>query len=252
MSIYLEQIKQLVALQKVDDQIHTIKVRIENAPKAIEELKRIFGAADGQRNYILEKIEYLVDQEKRIGIDIDEEFSRLNKSKDKLMQVSNAKEFQAMSREMDNLEKRNRTREEERIALVEEHRLQEEALEEINARWNALKDELSASEANLEQDIAAANAELDELTSVRSTVGKDIPRPVLERYEFIRRRLAHPVIVPVHKGVCAGCNIAIPPQSYIELQGGHKIINCPNCQRLIYWSEHFSEEKPEQVEETAE
>ena len=33
----------------------------------------------------------------------------------------------------------------------------------------------------------------------------------------------------------------IPPQTFIELQGGHKIINCPNCQRLIYWVEHFNE-----------
>ena len=69
--------------------------------------------------------------------------------------------------------------------------------------------------------------------------------------EFIRRRLSHPVIVPVTAGVCSGCRIMIPPQTFIELQGGHKIINCPNCQRLIYWVEHFNEETNQTADEMA-
>ena len=43
----------------------------------------------------------------------------------------------------------------------------------------------------------------------------------------------------------------IPPQTFIELQGGHKIINCPNCQRLIYWVEHFNEETNQTADEMA-
>lgn len=61
------------------------------------------------------------------------------------------------------------------------------------------------------------------------------------RYEFIRERLEHPVIVGVRDGICTGCNIAIPPQSFIELQGGKQILSCPNCQRLIFWEEHFDD-----------
>lgn len=60
-----------------------------------------------------------------------------------------------------------------------------------------------------------------------------------------------PVIVPVTAGVCSGCRIMIPPQTFIELQGGHKIINCPNCQRLIYWVEHFNEETNQTADEMA-
>ena len=59
------------------------------------------------------------------------------------------------------------------------------------------------------------------------------------RYEFIRKRLEHPVIVAVKEGICTGCHIAVPPQSYIELQRGQQILSCPNCQRLIFWNEHF-------------
>ena len=88
---------------------------------------------------------------------------------------------------------------------------------------------------------------------IRSHSLDDIVRPAVRKFagEFIRRRLSHPVIVPVTAGVCSGCRIMIPPQTFIELQGGHKIINCPNCQRLIYWVEHFNEETNQTADEMA-
>ena len=43
----------------------------------------------------------------------------------------------------------------------------------------------------------------------------------------------------MREGICSGCHIAIPPQSFIELQRGQQILSCPNCQRLIFWNEHF-------------
>ena len=242
MSIYLEQIRQLVALQRVDDAIHSAKNALDSAPLERDALQQKFAAVDAQRARVLEKIAHLKEQEKRLAAEIEEETARLRKSKNKLMQVSNTREYQAMAREMDNLEKRNNTREEERAALAEERQAQDNALAEINAAWTKAEAELSAFASNMESRLAEGQATLDGLMRKRSGVGSEVPRPVLERYEFIRRRLDHPVIVSVKEGICAGCRIAIPPQSFIELQSGQKILNCPNCQRLIYWCEHFEDD----------
>ena len=47
MSLYLEQIRQLVALQRVDDAIHSVEMELEQAPKELEDLKNDpFGAID--------------------------------------------------------------------------------------------------------------------------------------------------------------------------------------------------------------
>ena len=42
MSLYLEQIRQLVALQRVDDAIHSVEMELEQAPKELEDLKNRF------------------------------------------------------------------------------------------------------------------------------------------------------------------------------------------------------------------
>lgn len=244
LSLYLKQIEQLVALQKVDDHIYGIKAELKNAPQEVEGLQQRFDTLDEQRNRLLDKLNHLTEQEKRLGAEIEDDSLRIKKSKSKLMLVGNTKEYHAMMREMDNMEKLNRSREEEKVALAEELQRQTEAMAEMDGRHAALKIDLETKKASLETRLAEAGAGLTDLETRRKAAGNEVPPPVLSRYEFIRQRLENPVIVPVDKGVCSGCHIAIPPQSYIELQKGHQILSCPNCQRLIYWSEHFCVETP--------
>jgi predicted nucleic acid-binding Zn-ribbon protein len=246
-SLYIEQIAQLVALQKVDDAIHTVKNELEQAPLEVSGLEERFATLTEQRDRILDKLEHLHEQERRLAIEIDDDAARIKKSKNKLMQVGNTREYNAMLREMDNMEKSNRSREEEKLTLQEALQIENANLEETSRHYETLKAELEEKRDNLQTRMDAARRVLEELRKKRAGMGVEIPSPVFSRYEFIRRRLDHPVIVPVNQGVCSGCHIAIPPQSFIELQRGQQILSCPNCQRLIYWDEHFTDpdESPE-------
>ncbi|WP_297669419.1 C4-type zinc ribbon domain-containing protein [uncultured Desulfovibrio sp.] len=246
-AVYFEQIRQLVELQKVDDAIHAVKQELERAPGELNDLEQRFAAAETQRNYILDKLSHLQDQQKRLSLEIDDDSARIKKSKNKLMQVGNQREYHAMMREMDSMERVNRSREEEKTTLLEELQYQNDALAEINSTYDALKTELEEKRGGLEEKLQKGNAALEELNGKRAQVSKTIPQPVFMRYEFIRKRLEHPVIVAVKDGVCSGCHIAVPPQSFIELQRGQQILSCPNCQRLIFWCEHFAADEVPQA-----
>jgi Zn-ribbon protein, possibly nucleic acid-binding len=242
LSLYLKQIEQLICLQKVDDEIHTIKQELGSAPQELENLRMRFAEVTDQRNYQQDKMSHLRDQEKRLGFEIEDDTARIRKSKSKLMNVGNAKEYHAMVREMDSLERVNRNREEEKDALREELVRQTSLLAEVEAQHLALENELAVCEQSLQERMSKWQMALEELEAKRGEAGKDVSRPVFSRYEFIRERLKHPVIVPVTVGICSGCNIAIPPQNFIELQKAAQILSCPNCQRLMFWSEHFKQE----------
>ena len=240
MSHYLKQIEQLVVLQKVDGEIFAIRKEVTNAPKELEGLQAKFTALTEERNHLLDKMAHLKDQAKRLDFDIDADLGKIKKSKNKLMQVGNAKEYSAMMREMDSLEKNNRSREEERMILAEELERQNAAMADLEPRYTSTQEELESKQNGFDAHMAATQEQLGVLDKQRIASSSEVPAPVLNRYEFIRQRLAYPVIVSVKNGVCSGCNIAIPPQTYIELQKGAQILSCPNCQRLIYWDEHFA------------
>ncbi len=240
MSLYLDQIAQLVALQRVDDDIFSIEQEMEKAPREVETLRNEFAMLQGAKAHLEDKMNHLREQAKRIDFDIDNDLDKISKGKDKLMQVGNAKEYHAMMREMDSLEKTTRIRGEEKVTLAEELERQKTAMADMDERFAAMESDLKTKEESLDARLAEAAKKRKTLDKERAEAGKNIPAPVLARYEFIRMRLAHPVIVPVDSGICSGCNIAIPPQGYIELQRGTQILSCPNCQRLIYWNQHFS------------
>jgi len=249
--MYLKQIEQLVVLQKVDDEIVVLADELKRAPQQIEELEKRRQEIDHAAELIRDKIKYLLDQQKRLETEIEGDSVRLKKSKSKMMMVGNTKEYHAMMREMDNLEKQNRGREEEKTTVAEELTRQNSELKSIDERTAELETELAAARETLNARIQAAQASLDKLEDQRHEAGMAVPKPILQRYEFIRSRLKNPVIVPVDAGICSGCHIAIPPQSFIELQKGIQILSCPNCQRLIYWSDHIKrEDAPEEAAET--
>ncbi|MDR1490897.1 MAG: C4-type zinc ribbon domain-containing protein [Desulfovibrio sp.] len=237
MNHYLKQIELLRSLQKVDDEIHTIRKELEAAPQELEDLRRRFTEASGQRERQLDKMNHLHDQDKRLGTEIEDDSARLKKSKGKLMGVGNTREYHAMVREMDSLERLHRNREEEKSALAEELERQTSLLAEIEAGYISLEKELGEYEAGLQSRMQTAETNLASLMLKRNEAARQVPPPVFARYEFIRERLEHPVIVPVANGVCSGCNISIPPQNYIELQKASQILSCPNCQRLMFWIE---------------
>lgn len=242
---YLDQIRQLVELQKIDDNIFEERCGLENTPKDLEDVRKRFLETEKKRNLVLDKLAHLNEQKKRLSFEIEDDSARIKKSKNKMMNVGNSREYQAMIREMDNMEKSTRTREEERVTLLEEIQRQEDALAAIDSIYADLKQDMEAREASLEETMAACADRLEVLDRQRQNASAGIPKPIFRRYEFIRNRLEHPVIVACENSICSGCNIAIPPQTFIELQTGKQILSCPNCQRLIYWNEHF--ESPEDI-----
>jgi len=242
LSLYLNQIEQLVILQRVDNEILLLEKELQESPREVMALEEQSKVLTEQANQLVEKIELLKSQQKRLDSEIEDNEMKIKKSKNKLMMVQNTREHQAMVREMDSLEKINRTREEEQIALAEELARQEESRQEMDGKTSALLADLEKKRNSLDKRMADAQKRLSALAGKRKNACGVVPPPILGRYEFIRSRIANPVIVPVDGGVCGGCHISIPPQIFNDLQKGTQIISCPNCQRLIYWCEHFNEQ----------
>jgi uncharacterized protein len=236
--MYQKQIEQLVVLQTVDDEIKILEAEVREAPLELTGLEAKVAQLRERQGQVQERLDILKGQQKRLEGEIEDDGHKIKKSKNKLMAVGNSKEYHAMMREMDSMEKLNRLREEERIAVMEELERQNSAMQEIVTEIEGFMEGYDAKKATLDERIGKAQGRLDSLAKRRNKAGKVVPPPILGRYEFIRSRIEHPVIVPVSEGICGGCHIKIPPQAYNELQKGKQILGCPNCQRIVYWVEH--------------
>ncbi|MBO4318682.1 MAG: hypothetical protein J5855_10500 [Mailhella sp.] len=248
MNQYLDQISRLVTLQHIDARIWEIEKNLVEAPREVEELTEKYQVQQAKHDREAEKLDLLKDKLRVLNEEEAEEKERLQKNKARLMQVSNDREYNAVIRDMDSLEHHSLTRDEEKMLLRDRITEQQNILSEIDKVFDSLRLDLEMKKAGLDERLAEYSAKLEGFRTERDAAAADIPAPVLTRYEFIRRRLEHPVIVAVKDCVCTGCHIAIPPQTYIELQRGQQIWSCPNCQRLVYWDQHFHDEEAEMKE----
>ena len=244
-AFYLTQIHQLKELQKLDDQIYEVQQILEKAPDELRDLQDKLTKAEVQRDRINDKISHLKESESRISREREENSERLKKSKSKLMNTGNEKEFSAVTREIDNLEKMTQPREDELLAVRDELRNQNDSLNELNEQYIDLKTQVEARKATLYEQLKSAKDRRAELDRERDESSRSIPKPIFQRYEFIRQRLQHPVIVPLENYICPSCHIAIPPQDFNEMLRGEHIMSCPNCQRLIVWRDDFRADDPE-------
>ncbi len=238
----INQIEQLVALQKVDNQIFDIQKKLNDAPVQIAALKDELTSCEAQKKHVEDKLQHLHEQEKRLSQEKLEISSKSDKSKEKMDQVGNEKELDAVNKEMDTLAKLSQDQSDEGQALHAELELQSDNLKIIEEDLAHAKNKVVEAEENLASLTKESEAELAKLNVAREACTKEIPAPILSRYEFIRQKLKHPVIVSVNAGICTGCNISIPPQVFNELQRAQQIISCPNCQRLVFWNEHFKQD----------
>ena len=239
---YIKQIESLVNLQDIDKEMGELEKTLETAPKEVETLKERLDIQENQRKQVEEKLKILKEQDEKLTKELEEDQAKLKKSKNRLMMVENSKEYHAIMREIDTLEKNSRLKEEEKLTLEEELDTQQRLLDALNEEISKISEELQQKEDALDKIINRCESRIKELKEKRAEFAKQIPPPILSRYEFIRARLSSPVIVPVEDSICTGCHISIPPQTYIELQKGLQILSCPNCQRLIYWKNHFEVE----------
>jgi len=230
-----EQLLYLIELQKLDSFIGKRIFQKKELPEKIVKMDEELAAFAREKDESNKKLEELnrlqneKDERLKKGVDI------LKKTKDRLLEVKTNKEYQAILKEIESIEKKNSEIEDEIISGLEE-------IDQIRVHVQAKGKEFDIYRLKYEKDREKIDREISQLDhdladaeertgAIRQRINQDL----LKRYETIKGRRNGVAVVSVWKEVCAGCHMNIPPQMYIELQKSEELLSCPNCNRIIYW-----------------
>jgi uncharacterized protein len=155
--------------------------------------------------------------------------------------VKTNKEYQAMLKELEVLEKKNSECEDEIIYALEEMDKSKTRVAEKEKEVLAFKQSCSKDLTQIELELDTIDQEFERLSKEREKLEASLSKDLLKRYETIKSRRNGRAVVPVWKGVCDGCHMNIPPQMYIELQKAEELMECPFCSRIIYWDKDYHE-----------
>lgn len=230
-----EKLLLLISLQECDSQLVKLSSKKIKLPEKICKMQEDFQIY--KENVEQNKRKY--DELKAQRIECEATIKKLSegmiKTKERLLEVKNNKEYQAMLKEIETSEKTRGDIESRIIALMEE-------MDKLSVLVKKDEETLKQAESNhekekkiIEDDLSAVDADTVTWTEKRAVLQKSIPADLLAQYERVKKRNNGVGVIPVWKAVCKGCHMNIPPQLYNELQRSNDLLSCPNCNRIMYF-----------------
>lgn len=230
-----EQLLLLIELQECDSQLVKIAGRKKILPEKIDKLDEAFTTFQKE----IEQNKKKYDELKAHHADCENKIKKINetmiKTKERLLEVKNNKEYQAMLKENEAAETMCGNVETEIISILDELEKLSILVKKDQAILEEQRKKYEEEKRLIEVDLNSIDADFMNWEQKRVVLKDKVPVDLLVRYEKIKKRNNGVGVISVWKAVCNGCHMNIPPQLYNELQKTSELISCPNCQRIMYF-----------------
>ena len=230
-----EQLRLLNALQEIDSAMVKKIELIETIPKKISSIEHALKDAQGLYDRQKQQYEILEKKKKDKERSLDDIAERVRKLKVRTSEIKNNKEYQAHLKEIASVEKEQSAIEDEILILMESTDATLRDLKRVQTKVDAEKERVEEYKKRLNEEIAVAEKELAELRLRWAEGVRHIDNDVYELYGAVLESKGGLAVVEARDEICRGCNMNIPPQLFVELKKNEKIIQCPQCGRILCW-----------------
>lgn len=231
-----EQIRRLVGLQQIDNDIQQVKVQTEETPRRLARIDLELQAARQIYETFLNGLEEIKKQRRGLEKEVEQIDQKIKKSRTKLMEVKNNKEYKAMLTEIDELNKSKGSQEDALLELMEKMEALTLQVREQKKVLDLKVADGKTQKEKWEKAGAGYARELARLEEDRNQAAALVEYSHLQQYEFLRDRLPGLALAEVRNAACMTCHMQIPQQLFNEIQRCDRIINCPNCLRILFYS----------------
>lgn len=236
-----EQLVALAKLGRIDASTQDVDRELAEIPKEVDSLRESVSLLEGllakERND-LEQAQKLKDQQDGL---LKEATDSISRAKAKSAKAKNAREAEAVERELETARRMVKEREVERDKLVAAIGAVQGSLTQHETEFGGLKELLAQKDAEAQQKLGVLQAQRSAALHGRDDLLPLIPKDMLSRYDAVRgRRQAG--VAEVKDGICQGCRMAIRPMQYIVIQREEGIERCSHCQRYLYWGPWLADE----------
>ncbi len=179
----------------------------------------------------------LADMERtrsELMIEVRQMSQQIDRSREKLSRSRNERENQAVQRELEELRKLLRDREDEiqKLAMLAE--AARGSIEEGDKKRQKIVDDLGGREGETTTLLAQLTAERAEKFAARTEIAKQVNAATLRRYDLVRSKRGTGV-AKTTLGTCLSCHMQLPPMLYQKLMRREAFEQCPSCARILYF-----------------
>ena len=226
-------ITRLVELQDIDSQLEDLNSLLGDLPKMVDELNEKENSLKGRveaDKVTLKEINLDSSKSEKVNSDIQE---KINKLTDQLFLVTNNKQYDALTNEIEHLKEQKKENEELLISNLEEKETLEKNINENEASLEELKTDLDVRRNKLDEALSETADEKAALENSRKKQVTEIDDNTMQVYNKVISARSGIAVVPLSGNSCGGCGAALPLQMVSEIRAGD-LHNCQSCGRFVY------------------
>jgi predicted nucleic acid-binding Zn-ribbon protein len=231
-----EEIRQLTELQVIDLEIAKLDDEINTEKEALAKRQKAFTEHQSTIEELQAKITDADVQRRGIEAELADELSRIKERQSKMMQVQTNREYQSLLKEIEDGKKNIKEKEEEIVRLMESGEANTKIMAEQAGQTDEEEKALAEESKKVQKHAVEVEGKKAKIVAKREAKAKDINAAALRKYDMLRTRRNGKAVVGVVNGICQGCFMSIPPQHFNDILKGDRILNCPTCQRILYYS----------------
>ncbi|MCL2448217.1 MAG: C4-type zinc ribbon domain-containing protein [Polyangiaceae bacterium] len=230
-----DQIRALEKLAQIDAELKEIQDALSQERSTLDGLKsgiakledKVAGdraalaAMDKSRGELIQDVRNMTQQ--------------LDHSREKLSRSRTEREANAAQRELEELRKLVRDREDEIGKVAADADAARQQIDATEADHRKLREELSAREGDISSNVGEAETKARAKSAEREAAVKALPPALYRRYDMIRSKRGT-AIAQTTDGTCKACHMSLPPQLFHRLRREPTLEQCPSCNRIIYFA----------------
>ena len=229
-----EELEKLTRLQELDLKIDRARKASKNAPTVLSDLEKSVNKEKDNLNAATSMLATLEKQKRDLETENSMDRDRITNIDSRLGSVTNNKEFHAISKEADKAKKNISDREKAILDLVAKITTQQTLVKDLEVKLGELSAQLDSKKGEITSIVGEAEKEAASYAGDRTAIVSSIAGPTMIRYNRLRTVYSDAISI-VNSGRCASCNMALPPQLYIQVQKGLELLSCPSCSRLLFY-----------------
>ena len=226
-------ITRLVELQDIDSQLEDLNSLLGDLPKMVDELNEKENSLKDRveaDKVSLKEINLNSSKSEKVNSDI---LGKINKLTDQLFLVTNNKQYDALTNEIEHLKEQKKENEELLISNLEEKETLEKNIDENEASLEELKTDLDVRRNKLDEALSETADEKAALEDSRKKQVIEIDDNTMQVYNKVISARSGIAVVSLSGNSCGGCGAALPLQMVSEIRAGD-LHNCQSCGRFVY------------------
>ena len=228
-------ITHLVELQDIDSQLDDLNGLLGDLPKMVEELNE-------QESRLRSKLEEDKTRLKEINLSLNKSETanseiqeKINKLTDQLFLVTNNKQYDALTNEIDHFKEQKDENDSHIILSMDEKEILEKSISENETSLEDLKTNLGIRRKKLKTALSETSEEKAALEKSREKQISKIDSSTIQIYTKVISARSGVAVVSLSGDACGGCGAALPIQMASEIRAAAAHTHrCDNCGRFVY------------------